>query len=400
MGAGIIGLTLADELVRRYPDSKIAIMEKETSLGMHASGRNSGVLHSGIYYKPGSLKAKVCSRGAARMRAFAEEHHIPCRKSGKIIIATCEGDLPGIGMLLENAKQNDIRAELLNEEEIKKIEPYANPYREGIYCPDTAVIDSLAVVQKLGQLLAGRGVTIVMDQEVREIDPNARCIDTRYSRYPYGFMFNCAGANADIIAKKMGLAGEYTLLPFKGIYYRVRADKNYLVRSNIYPVPDLSLPFLGVHLTRVISGDVYVGPTAIPAFGRQNYGILTGIKFSEAYEIGRQIVGMYLQNHQNFRQLLHTELKKYYKPNFLTAARRLVPQLSSNDLALSHKVGIRPQLVNIKSKRLEMDYIIEQTTTSLHVLNAISPAFTASFAFAEMLADRFEGRVKETGISV
>jgi len=390
VGAGIVGLSTALELRKRYPDASIAILEKEPRPGMHASGRNSGVLHSGIYYGSDTLKAKVCSIGNARMQQFAKEHGIPCYQSGKVIIATSEEDLPVVERLLGNARQNKIRAECLGEQDIKKIEPFSNPYKVGIYCPDTAVIDNLAVVNKLAEILTAQKVDLVYGQEVIHINPRKRKLQTRSHSYGYGFLFNCAGANADRIARYFGIGGDYALLPFKGIYYELSPEKRHLVKGNIYPVPDINLPFLGVHLTRVISGEVYVGPTAIPAFGRENYGFFKGLKIGESVQIIKSIGCMYLKNHQAFRRLVHAELKKYSKYRFVEATRRLVPALTGDDLLPSSKVGIRPQLVNTRTKRLEMDYIVEETSNSIHILNAISPAFTSAFAFAELLVDRLK----------
>ncbi|MBI3351116.1 MAG: L-2-hydroxyglutarate oxidase [Nitrospirae bacterium] len=394
IGAGILGLTTANELRKRYPESRIAILEKEERVGMHASGRNSGVLHSGIYYGSETLKAKVCSKGASKMRQFAEKHRISCQRSGKIILAASDKDLPAIDRLIANALQNNIRAERLDAIGIKNLEPYANQAFGGIYSPDTAVIDGPAVLKKLTELLLIRGIDIIYNQKIQRIKTTEKRVYSSDRDYDFGFLFNCAGAGADIIAKKMNLGAGYALLPFKGIYYKIRSEKSYLVKSSIYPVPDLNLPFLGVHLTRVISGDVYVGPTAIPAFGRENYGLLKGIKLFEGGIIGWQLVTLYLKNKNHFRLLVNTELRKYIKRYFLETTRRLVPDLRDDDLIPSNKVGIRPQLVNTRTKSLEMDYIIEQDSISMHVLNAISPAFTSSFAFAELLVDRYESAVK------
>lgn len=394
VGAGIVGLSTALELRKHYPDVSIAVLEKESLPGMHASGRNSGVLHSGIYYGSDTLKARVCSTGSIKMRQFADEHGIPCQRLGKVIIATCEEDLPVVERLLENAKQNNIPAERLDEYGVREIEPFANPYKAGIYCPDTAVIDSLAVVNKLCELLVDKKVNLLYKQEVIRINPKERKVKTRTHCYGYGFLFNCAGANADQIAHHFGLGRDYTLLPFKGIYYKLRPEKRHMVRSNIYPVPDISMPFLGVHLTKVISGEVYVGPTAIPAFGRENYGFIKGLRMGESLRIARHILGMYFNNHHSFRKLVHVELKKYLKSYFVEAVRRLVPALTDDDLIPTAKIGIRPQLVNIRGKRLEMDYIIEQTQNSMHILNAISPAFTSAFAFAELLVGRLKTGMK------
>lgn len=393
IGAGIIGLSMAMELRKRYPDASIAVLEKEASPGKHASGRNSGVLHSGIYYNSDTLKAKVCSAGNMRMRQFADEHGIHYKRLGKIIIATCEEDIPIVERLLDNARQNKVSADRLDEQEIKKIEPFSNPYKIGIYSPDTAVIDSLAVISKLCELLSAKKVDLLYRQEVIGVSFREQKVRTKTCCYVYGFLFNCAGAYADRIASYFGLGQDYVLLPFKGIYYKIRPEKQNMVRGNIYPVPDINLPFLGIHLTKVISGELYAGPTAIPALGRENYGILSGARILEGMEIARYLLGMYVSNHNSFRKLVYIELRKYFKSHFVDAIRRLVPALTADDLVSSTKVGIRPQLVDINAKKLVMDYIIEQTPTSMHVLNAISPAFTSAFAFVELLADRLEKKV-------
>ncbi len=388
VGAGIVGLTVAKELLSRYPKSSISILEKENDIGKHASGRNSGVMHSGVYYGSTTLKAKVCSLGAARMRDFAAEHGIACQRVGKVIIATSADELQTLERLLVNAQNNGVNAERLDEEGIKQIEPAASPYEAGIYCPDTAVIDSNAVMQKLRSLLLQSGVKFYYGSLINSVSLSEKLVVTRNGEFTYGFLYNCAGAGADIVAKKFGFASDYTLVPFKGIYYKLKAHRRHLVKGNIYPVPDIELPFLGVHLTRVISGDVYVGPTAIPALGRENYGILKGIKLAEGFSIGRDLLTMYKENKENFRKLVHEEMKKYYKPSFVVAARKLCNQIQARDLESCDKVGIRPQLINTKSRTLEMDYIVEKGSDTLHVLNSISPAFTSSLAFNEWIVDQ------------
>lgn len=389
IGAGIVGLSTAFELKKRFPRAHVIILEKESALGRHASGRNSGVLHSGIYYGADTLKAKVCSKGAIKMMAFAEENGLPYRRSGKVIIASCERDLPTIEHLLKNARDNGIRAEKLDETGVKKIEPYANPYRFGIYSPDTGIIDSRAVLEKLREMLMRTGVQFVFHQAVTDISEKNKYIFTAADRYSYGYVFNCAGANADRIARKFGLGQDYTLLPFKGLYYTLRPERAHLIRSNIYPVPDIALPFLGVHMTRVISNDVYAGPTAIPALGRENYGVFQGIQAGEGMKIAWQLARLYVRNQNNFRYLVHSEIRRYRKAYFVEAVRRLVPDVRADDLVPSKKVGIRPQLMNLRTQKLEMDFVIETTPTSLHVLNAISPAFTSAFAFSELIVDRY-----------
>lgn len=388
VGGGIVGLTVARELRKRYPAASIAILEKEAALGKHASGRNSGVLHSGIYYDSSTLKAKVCAEGARRMKAFAAEHGINCQHSGKVIIATSSQDLPVLERLLKNARENNIRAERMDEQGIHQIEPHAGIYKQGIYCPDTAVIESKSVLLKLREILTAERVEIFLSAPVTSVEVATRKVISPVGEFNYGYLFNCAGASADKLAKYYGLGLDYTLVPFKGIYYKLRPERAHLVHANIYPVPDINQPFLGVHLTRVTSGEVYAGPTAIPALGRENYGILQGAQLGESLRIGFEIARMYLVNHQNFRRLVHTELSKYRKKNFYSALSKLMPELTYDDLVPSDKVGIRPQLINVREKKLEMDYVIEKTDRSLHVLNAISPAFTSSFAFAELIVDK------------
>lgn len=390
VGGGIVGLTVARELRKRHPAASIALLEKEPELGRHASGRNSGVLHSGIYYDSRTLKARVCAEGARRMKIFAAEHGINCQHSGKVIVATSPQDLPVVDRLLKNAQENNIRAERLDERGVREIEPHAGVYQQGIHCPDTAVIDSKAVLSKLQELLSAEAVKISLSAPVTFIDVAARKVSTPAGDFGYGYLFNCAGASADKVAKYFGVGDAYTLLPFKGVYFKLRPERAHWVRSNIYPVPDINQPFLGVHLTRVASGEVYAGPTAIPALGRENYGLLQGMRFGESLQIGFEVARMYWANQQNFRQLAHTELGKYRKENFFAAARKLMPELTLDDLVVSDKVGIRPQLINVREKKLEMDYVIEKTSDSLHVLNAISPAFTGSLAFAEWIVDQAE----------
>jgi L-2-hydroxyglutarate oxidase LhgO len=388
VGSGIIGLTVANELSLRYPAARIAILEKESGSGMHASGRNSGVLHSGIFYASDTLKAQVCAKGAAKMREFAKEYNIPCEHSGKIIIPASDGDLPTVDRLLKNARDNNIRAERLDARAIREIEPHANPYQMGIYSPDTAVIDSKAVVEQLQRLLNQKRIDFHWNCKISDASAKQGWVSTLGGRFSYGYLFNCAGAYADIIAKMFGLAEDYVLVPFKGIYHKLAPKSSDKVRGSIYPVPDVSLPFLGVHLTRLISGEVYAGPTAIPALGRENYGLVQGIRPVEAIEIVLRLASLYLGNPQNFRHLVHIECRKYQKSFFLKAVQRLVPSISLEDLVPTVKSGIRPQLVNLHKKRLETDHILERSDNSIHVLNAISPAFTSSFAFAELIVDR------------
>lgn len=387
IGAGIVGLTVAHELRSRYPDARIAVIEKEEDVGKHASGRNSGVLHSGIYYPNDTVKAKVCSEGSRRMLEFAIKEGIPYSQKGKVIVATDEKQRASLFRLLENAKQNEIKAEYVDTKQLTELEPFASKENFGaIYCPSTAVIDSNAIVNRLNEVLVTQGVDFYYGACMFHPESSDR-IFTSKGVFEYSYLYNCAGAYADKIAKAFGVAGNYELIPFKGIYWKLANNINYKVRSNIYPVPNPSLPFLGVHLTRVINNEVYVGPTAIPAFSRENYGLLRGIDLSEAINILPVLMELFVRNKNNFRKMAYMEFSKYNKNKFLNEVKKLMPSLRLEDLVPTLKSGIRPQLINRNSGELQMDFVFEATHNSTHVLNAISPAFTSSFEFARYIVD-------------
>ena len=390
VGAGIVGLTIARELKFREPAATIILLEKESRLGVHASGRNSGVLHTGIYYPHGTLKAKLCKAGADEMFDFAQEHNIPVRKDGKVIVATSEENAKGIDQLIANATANKINAVKLSGKDILEIEPHARSEFGGIFCKDTAVIDSPSVLEKLKMLLVAQGVKIEYDRIVISIDEEKKQAQTQNYQYGYGLLVNAAGSYADVVGKLVGVGKQYQLVPFKGIYYKLAPEVSDRVRGSIYPVPNPALPFLGIHFTRVINGDVYVGPTAIPALGRENYGILQGAKLTESAAILMQLTKLYASNVQNFRALVHSELPHYTKSGFMKSASKLVDHLNSNWIIATPKVGIRPQLINTREGKLEMDFLIERGRNSIHILNSISPAFTSSFAFAKLVVDEIQ----------
>ncbi|KHK02640.1 FAD-dependent oxidoreductase [Desulfovibrio sp. TomC] len=384
-GAGIVGLTTALAVLRRAPTARLAVVEKEPAPGRHASGRNSGVLHCGLYYGSDTKKAQVCAVGGRRMAEFAAEHGIRLDRCGKVLAATDPAQLPVVERLLANARAGGIRAERIDNRTLLALEPAAPPEAvAAIHCPDTAVIDIQGVMATLAGRLRDAGVRFFFQRRVAGPGPDG-AIATTTGPIAAGFLFNCCGAYADVLAKAYGFARAYALVPFKGIYWKLAPASAARVRGNIYPVPDIAMPFLGVHFTRGISGDVYVGPTAIPALGRENYGLLAGARPLEAAAILVRLARLYLADVDHFRNLAHTELRKYAKAHFHRCAQRLMPSLGIDDLVPTNKAGIRPQLVNLAEGRLEMDYILEGDARSLHVLNAISPAFTGSFAFAEMI---------------
>jgi L-2-hydroxyglutarate oxidase len=390
VGGGIIGLTIARELVHRGIKN-IAILEKEPSLGMHASGRNSGVLHAGIYYAADSMKARFCARGARMMKEYAAARSIPVLNTGKIIVAQTAAETSQIQFLYERSLANGIRVEKISASRVAELEPAARTVEVALYSPDTSVIDSKGVLEGLRQDLLAAGVTLGLSDEALEINPQQRLIKTRFSPLSFGHLVNAAGMHADRLAHQMGVGLKYRLLPFRGSYQKLRNEAARAVRGLIYPVPDLSLPFLGVHLTRTIKGDVLAGPTAMPAFGREHYNAWEGIGWKELPQLGFDFASMLIGNCNHLGEHVASEIRKRIPGGMYNALRSLMPSLRPDDLISNAKEGLRAQLFNTQTRKLEMDFVIESGPHSTHILNAVSPGFTASMAFAEMVADRVLG---------
>ncbi len=383
-GAGIVGLTLARELLRRG-HSDILILDKEPEPGRHASGRNSGVLHAGIYYAPGSLRARSCLEGNRRMQEYCREHGLPLVNNGKVIVARDESELPGLRTLFERAQQNGADVALIDERQLAEIEPLARTAGQALLSRLTSVVDPKAVLACLRRELADSGKVSFLFMARFQGRPGPRLVQTTAGRVGYGSFVNAAGAHADTVAQAFGLGRHYRLVPFKGVYRKLQGPRADLVRGSIYPVPDPRNPFLGVHFTRGVHGGVYLGPTAIPAFGRENYGLLSGIDAEAPAILWRDAV-LFVKN-PKFRSVALEEPRKYFARRFYQDARKLVRELEPADLAPTAKAGIRPQLIDLRTHELVMDFILEKDQESLHVLNSISPAFTSSLAFAVMLAD-------------
>lgn len=383
-GAGVLGLTIARELVARGAD-EILILEKEERLGAHASGRNSGVLHAGIYYAPGSARARTCLEGNRLMRAYCAERGLPLAGSGKVIVAPDPAQLPALEDLHRRALANGSPVALLDEKELAELEPHARTAGRALHSPLTAVVDPRAVLAQIARELTASGKVRILTgcRVAGPAGPGA--LATSQGRVGYARLLNCAGAHADTLAHAFGLGRRFAMVPFKGCYRRLRPGRAGLVRGSIYPVPDPRTPFLGVHFTRGVAGDVSIGPTATPALGRENYGLLRGLD-AEAPRILLRGARMLLGNAQ-FRALAREELRKYLPRHFFADCARLVRGLTPQDLEPSPKVGIRPQLVDTATQAMVMDFLVESDGPTVHVLNAISPAFTSSMAFARMLCD-------------
>lgn len=385
-GAGILGLSVAKFLLKEGAEY-IVIVEKEGNIGLHASGRNSGVLHAGIYYTPDSLKAKLCLKGNFLMKEFCKEKGIPVYETGKVIVAKREEELKTLYELYSRAKRNGTKIELIDEKELKEIEPYARTVEKALWSPLTAVVDSKEVLKKLEEeLVASKKVRILKNTVFKGIKGNSEAV-TSNGNIKFELFINCGGAFADRIAHMFGIGLNYKIIPFKGTYKKLKKEKSFLVRGNIYPVPDIRNPFLGVHFTRSHDGTVYIGPTAIPAFGRENYGLLKGIS-REALDVLFRDVILFLKN-EKFRQVAVTEPRKYLKYLFFKDIKDMIKGLEITDVIPSNKVGIRPQLVDWNKKELVMDFLVIKDSDSIHILNAISPAFTSSFAFARYIIENY-----------
>lgn len=388
IGAGITGLTIARELVARGAEEMV-ILEKESALGLHASGRNSGVLHAGLYYTPDTLKAKFCVTGNRLLKEFCTEKGLTLKKTGKVIVAQHPKELPILDELKRRADACGASARLIDRKELAEIEPHAATFERALHSPETAVIRPMEVLEALAaELLASRRVKIFYGRPFLGLPGRGQ------ARTPQGVLrfeklINAAGAYADRVAQQFGLAEEYKILPFKGTYRRLRDDRAFLVRGNIYPVPDLRNPFLGVHLTRSVDDHVYLGPTAIPALSREIHRALQGWTWEAPRILYRD--AMLLLKNSSFRSAARSEPQKYLAHFLFREARKLVPELAPHDVVRSDKRGIRPQLVHWPTRQLVMDFVLLREEDSLHILNAISPAFTSSMAFAKYAVDRFLG---------
>lgn len=385
-GGGIIGLTLARELLRRGYGN-IVLIEKEGKLGMHASGRNSGVLHAGIYYSSDSLRARSCLKGNFLMKDYCRDKDLPLLETGKVIVAKNESEIETLNELYRRAVKNGAKVELIDERQLQEIEPNAKTYGLALYSEYTAVVDPKKILKSLyDDLLNSKELTLLMNTEFKYLKRSNIAV-TNNGEIGFNIFINAAGAYSDKIAHTFGIGANYRLIPFKGIYKKLRRERAGIVKGNIYPVPDIRNPFLGVHYTRSISGDVYLGPTAIPALGRENYGILGGMDL-EAIEIMLREATLFFAD-PKFREVALTEPRKYFFPFFFRDAKRLLKDIKPGYVESSDKIGIRPQLVDWEKKELVMDFRIIKDGNSIHILNAISPAFTSSLDFASFITEEY-----------
>lgn len=380
VGGGIMGLSIARELAARYPGMGLAVLEKEPEVAGHASGRNSGVLHAGFYYTADSLKARFTRTGNRLLTAYCLENGLPINRCGKVVVASTEQEVEGVLELKRRGDRNGVELALVDERELADIEPNARSVEKALFSPTTSTVDPLRVC---AHLAAGFPRTVQLLTGRRFIGKAADGVLTDRGRIGCRYVFNAAGLYADRVAREFGAGEGVTMIPFKGIYLRYRDDG--LLQRHVYPVPNLRNPFLGVHFTKTVDGHVKIGPTAIPAFWRENYDFRHRFDAREFAEIAAREAVLFLTDRFGFRRLAFAEMRKYRRGVFIREARKLLHRMDPGRFGDTTRPGIRAQLLDLKTHELVMDFRVEHAERSTHVLNAVSPAFTCAFSFAEHL---------------
>jgi len=392
IGGGIIGLNIAKTLKEKEPNSKIILIDKEPQLAMHSSGRNSGVLHAGFYYSANSLKAKFTRDGNRALHKFCEERNLKINKCAKVVIATNEEELKGLEELKKRGDNNGVALHWINEEELNEKYPNIKTYKKALFSPTTSTVDPKELTLEFANVIQEMGVTILTNTAYKKRINDTEVL-TNQGSITCKKVINCAGLYADKIAKEYGFAKNFVIIPFKGIYLK---DKNNLSRlhTNVYPVPNLANPFLGVHYTLTVKDEAKIGPTAIPAFWRENYKGFDNFKLDEMVQILYYEAKLFLTNAFGFRALAYNEVKKYIKSHLINLAKILTKNMNHDGYDSWSTPGIRAQLLDTKTLELVQDFVVEGDERSIHVLNAVSPAFTSSIPFANWVVENYICKTK------
>lgn len=392
VGGGIVGLATARSITRRYPNSHVTVLEKEKSLAYHQTGRNSGVMHSGIYYKPNSLKAVNCRTGKQMMEDFCEEQGIPFRLVGKVIVATDEKELPALNNLFERGRANGVECEFIDKERLLEIEPHVLNGIKAIHVPEAGIVDYVQVCERLGDLLREAGHSIVTGAEVTDIreEDSELTVITTAGDFKAGYLVNCAGLHSDRVTKMAAGEAPAKIIPFRGEYFELKPEAWHLCNALIYPVPDPNFPFLGVHFTRMISGGVECGPNAVLAFAREGYH-LTDVNARELWEVlsypgFRKLAGRY------WKMGMGEIWRSASKAAFVKALQRLIPEIRGEHLEEA-PAGIRAQALAPSGALLD-DFAFHETNRIVNVINAPSPAATSALSIAETVVDKLEDHIQ------
>lgn len=389
IGAGIIGINIARMLKNRYKNASIIILEKESGPALHSSGRNSGVLHTGFYYKKDSLRAKFTRAGNTAMVEYCKKYNLRINQCGKVVVAKNEDDLPSLETLFKRGQENNSDLILVDRNELKDIEPNAFTFEKAIFSPHTATVNPKEIIEHMiSKLVQLDEIELRFGEGYKLRLSDNTILTTRNNVISAEHIINAAGLYADKIAKDFGFSIDYELLPFKGIYLKYSGSAP-LIKRNIYPVPNINNPFLGVHFTITENNGVKIGPTAIPILWREQYRRLENFNWSEFINIAFSWSKLLVKGNFDFRQLAYEEIKKYYRPHLLKLASEMAPQINLNKFNLWSAPGIRAQLLNKNTLELLQDFRIEGDNKSLHVLNMISPGFTCSIPFSDWIVNEY-----------
>jgi (S)-2-hydroxyglutarate dehydrogenase len=391
IGGGIVGLSTARALLDRYPDAGVLVLEKESGWARHQTGHNSGVIHSGIYYKPGSLKARFCKEGAERLVEFCREYGVSYEVCGKVIVATESGEMPRLRNLHERGVENGLAVEEIGPVELKEIEPHATGIA-ALKVPSTGIVDFVGVAETFAEIVTKRGGELRAGTEVTGISETGNGVELRAAEKSFRAraLINCAGLQSDRVAALGGVEAGARIVPFRGEYYDLAPESRHLVKNLIYPVPDPSFPFLGVHFTRTVEGGVEAGPNAVLGFAREGYK-KTDVRLKDLAEVLSYPAFWWLAG-KNWKTGAGEVFRSLSKSAFVWGLQRLVPEVEEGDLVPT-EAGVRAQALK-KDGTLMDDFLIVEGERSVHVLNAPSPAATACIPIGEAIVDRVSNLVK------
>lgn len=386
IGAGIIGLSTAWQLKKRLGQAEVLLLEKEETPAFHQTGHNSGVIHAGVYYEPGSLKARFCRAGALATYAFCEEFGIPCERTGKLLVATNQTELQRLHSLYERCRKNGLDPHMLQGAELQEIEPSITG-KGAFLVRQTGIVDFPAICREMFNQFSVMGGAAQLGAEVTGISEHRDeiVVQTHAETFHSEQLVVCGGLMADRLARMQGLEIDFRIIPYRGEYYRLRPGPDYLVKHLVYPIPDPDLPFLGVHLTRMIDGSVTVGPNAVQGWKREGYGRLN-FSWKDTADI-LSFPGFWKASARHFRHGLHETLNSIWKPGYLAQVRKYCPQIKAGDLE-PYPAGIRAQAV-LRDGTMVHDFLIKKTPRSLHVCNAPSPAATSAIPIGQYLCEGF-----------
>ena len=384
IGGGVVGLSTGIAFLEANPSLKVVIAEKEFRLGLHASGRNSGVLHAGFYYSPDSLKSKFCRDGNQELRKLANKYNIPVREVGKVVVARNNEENERLETLFSRGNTNGVELEILDAAHLNRYEPLAITHERFLWSPKTAISDPLAIIDALRKEFESLGGSISFDAKVRLKEVNGEIIDSSH-KFDAKKIINTAGAQADRISRDIGVGNEYAMLPFMGVY-RATEEKNLPLQRLVYPVPHPINPFLGVHFTLTLDNKVKIGPTAIPIAGREQYSFLSGWSGSDLAQSFKGMTSLIRGEAHDFGRIIKSEWPKVVEKLLVKESLELVPSASKVNSWYRKPPGIRAQLVHLPTGKLEQDFVVTSKLNSIHVLNAVSPGWTSSMPFGRYIA--------------